>query len=429
MAKIQAFLNINAFNNNAADVTNSIGELSSYARSYDPDVKIYRDDNTVLNIFRITESTPTEDGNLVGVFDTVAPLVDALHDAFDGSTDSLSIANTILMTDITVDGVGQDVLNPMSSTNAPEFIDFTYTGIAGLYEFRLWLCDASFRAGYPFCDFRVVSPIDLVDMDSFITDYDVARTVVEPLSTVDMLTRAMIVGAGTIITGYEAMELNVHDPDDYGTFYVSTWVLIYNGNLAAATRSARIAALRETVLGSSLFPLDDWETVIPGLIPLNRYYIIPTWANISVAAIPPGKPVQSVTIDRNAFDDVIADHFPAEPDIVVANELLRYSTAVYKSIGFMVLPDSENDEGRVDWYTKFQDYMPIDVNDVYVSSLSPLTQSCIRDMDELLRLADVHVQGGTVPALVTETLISQTGDLWLKKQTSSTELIVLTRGA
>lgn len=425
MARILAFCSFDSFINNDVNVTNTVGELSNYAATYEKDVPSYPSGPTTLHQFRMEDIAPAEEPLISTVMEAVASEMPGLETAYVGGGDLELLTDSALSVNIIVRSVGGAVLNPADGEMYPEWIDITYTGEAGTWDIKIWLVDTSFRSQYTFCEITVVPPIPLVNIDSIINNFPQAQSLITSLSAVDLMDNMNAQIEPLSYTKASALELRIFNPSTPSIFYDGTWMYVLNGNVDLVTEVEVSAAIADQILGASDYNLNEWLPYIPGFEPYNKYFIVPTWNNVSLDNPSLSSPILSPTISQGNFNGIINTYFPDETDVPGASVALQYSVSLFKSTGFFALADISNPEGRLKWKDKFPDWMVIDVNNIVLSQLQVTTRAAIQNLDLLLRLCDTYQIGDTLDPEYE--LYIDNGGRWISRKGVGTQLFVLTR--
>jgi hypothetical protein len=169
---------------------------------------------------------------------------------------------------------------------------------------------------------------------------------------------------------------------------------ICNGGTLFCNTASCKAAFINALLTESLFTLQQWEVIIPTLVPTNKFYVIP---NLSNEAIAVGTPIQSPTINLSttSLATLQTTYFPDYGSSVDA--LIDYTVALYNSIGLFILPCNSNLTSAT-FHDTFGDYFLVSTNDVIINRMSVNTQQMVTLLTNMLVLITTTNVLVTLPA-------------------------------
>lgn len=421
---IYAFYTLyNSINNNS-NVVNPIGELSERGLTYALDVKHYSGTTGSLTVFDHDDGTVYITNNMTTISTAISAKMDEVQAAVVATDGTLaSRVTTALGNNVSSVALGASVLNPVDNKLYPSFITFVYTAGGNDIPIKIWLANTNFLADYPLGVIKLVYPI--ANLQSLYSNYAQCKTAVNNLSPTALISKA----AAQInyqVTGFTTFNVTIHNHADNAQSFVMPVFVGYNGGVVFCNNANYLIQMIADVQIGSTYTLEDWVTVIPFAIPVNRYYIAPNWSNAAITNSGINYPICSPTILPTNFDESATVFFPSSSPQEIT-DFLNYSVALYKSIGLFILPDANNLDGRVSWLNKFRDYFIVTLNDSNVDQMSNETKNVSILLDQLLRVAETYQEGVTLDG----TMIVETyeGMDYICKTVEATRLCILTRAA
>lgn len=416
------FLTINTSVSNTPGAINSIGELSEIGYTYAKSIQNYAESASRLSVF-FNEYTDTY---IVDNQESLCAQAAALLNGFSNYADSgtlLAKAVAALGTAVDV-SVGLGILNNKDSKVYPEWVQFTLPLVDHTVTFKVWLANGSWLEQYPKGEFQFVLPTN--DLQSLYNDFEGNRSVVAGavLNPITMLTKAQNETVQPV-TKYDNITLRVYKRTDHSKHFDMPIIIPVNGGSIFNNNKNYIAAFIDLLVDTGPHTLEEWLLVIPGLVALDKFYVIPTWGNKAVALPSPNNPpvVGSPSIIPGSLLDFKQEYFPEmAPDTVFGH--LVYTTMAYKSYGLYILADIDNGNGRLNWKVTFPDYFVRSVSDLSAGLMSTATLEMSILLDALIRVAETWEPGDDLPVDVTvEIAYNYT---YLLKSVGNTTLAILT---
>lgn len=421
MVKLLGFLTINDFISNADNVINPIGELSLKAETYSTDTHLYTAPGSILHIFNIEDATADELLLIDEVNNIIANRVNGIPTGIVGQGTLAYKINNVLGSGITNLVLGDSILNTADNRLYPAYIEFTYTTGDNIWEYKIWFSYAAFELDYPKGQFELILPLE--NMQLLYNNYTLAKAQLAALTPTSLIDKAGI-QINHVVTGYVSMTFLIYNVQNTTQHCTMPLLVAYNGNMIYNNVAAFTRTLADILIGGGNYTLLQWLVVIPNLVPVNKYYIGVNWDNTSIANLSLETPIGSPTVkisDINAYADKVFNDFT--PKIIASH--LDYSVAVYKSMGFFVLPAIDNPEGIIPFRVKFHDYFLALVNDVNIDQMSASTQNIVVLLDTLLNIADRYTSGDILPlGVITEV---KNGFTYISKRMLDVNICVITR--
>jgi hypothetical protein len=387
---IYGFLNINRFFNGQAGI-NPVGQISPKGMTFGTSSEYSADNsNSQLIIFR---------PNILPVIATVewmTGLATQLSNVVNYTTTQVSLLNNIItalgqrFTNVTI---GDVVMNPVDGKGYPAFIQFTYTTTIGSATFKIWLTNTNFMNEYPDGDITVVTPI--VNVSDLFNNFAACKAVVDKLTPMSIINEVATLSLPIPETGIYTNVFRVNNRANVALWFDLPVAFVYHGGTVHNNPTSFLQAFVDYLVKNSTITLAQWETVIPSLLPTDKFYVIPAWNNVAVSS---GVNIGSPTI--KLFDNpgvVIAETYFPELLPVSVNNFLDYTILQFGSYGVYIVPDISNADGRIPFREKFNDYFLVPTNDVLINRQSVETQNAVVLLTNLVRYASDPTVKSVVP--------------------------------
>jgi hypothetical protein len=377
---IYGFLNINRFFNGQAGI-NPVGQISPKGMTFGTSSEYSADNsNSQLIIFQ-PNLLP-----VVATIEWITGLATQLSGVVNYTVSQSSLLNNIItalgtrFTNITI---GTVVMNPVDGKGYPTFIKFTYTTTLGSATFKVWLANTNFINEYPDGDITVVTPI--INVSDLFNNFAACKAVVDKLTVMSIINEVATLNLPIPETGIYTNTFRVNNRANVALWFDLPVAFVYHGGTMYNNPTSFLQAFVDYLVKNSTITLAQWETVIPSLLPTDKFYVIPAWNNVAVSV---GVDIGSPTI--KVFDNpgmVIAETYFPELLPADVNGVLDYTTLQFGSYGAYIVPDISNADGRIPFRTKFNDYFLVPVNDVLINRQSVETQNAIVLLTNLVRYA------------------------------------------
>ena len=290
--RIKGFCTNAAFVNNDPSRTSQIGELTTYARTFSKDIKIYNNveyPGLELNIFSCKEEVVSQDVNVINEVQVPDAIVELLLKisswVYKGevkpTTDPSEYAVELHNND--------EFFNELSEVTAG---DLVFAGASVIptslafkllkfdnVEVKLWFSTQVMENEYDEYEIVVVNP--LLNMDVLfksVADIQQELAAVSVTSQIERTQEIKNRHPETIMIAETIQYINNKDPNI--KFDLVWYVLIYgpNGNNEDAIKEA----IRTAILENSSATIEDWKQILPYLFKTTRMYILPRWDRMSI---------------------------------------------------------------------------------------------------------------------------------------------------
>lgn len=394
---IYGFLTVHNFINNVPNVVNSIGEISEVGATYAKSVKSYNNTDTKLSVFfnahtdqYILDNIETLNAQAALILNGIASYVHTTGVLVD-TTNALSTAVDV--------SVGAGIVNQIDDVVYPEWVQFTLPVVGHTVTYKVWLANSSWLTQYPKGEFEFVLPIN--DLQSLWDGFEENQALVRALTPLTLTQKAAI----EIVppsTGADSFTVHVYKRTDHSKHFDLPIYVSYNGGPLWNNYDNYIAAFIDILVNTGPHTLEEWKTVIPGLVALNKFYVIPIWGSKAVAALSSMDPpvAASPSIVMEAPTAIHTEFFPALADEDVLGHLV-YTVMSYKSYGLYILASIDNDNSRQKFNVVYPDYFVRSVNDISANLMSNETLEMAIMLDALVRVAETWYEGDDLPIDVT----------------------------
>lgn len=420
---ILGFYEIDGFINNTNNAVNPVGEISELGRTYSRNVSQYAGLKGVLNIFDLGTLTTGQQAVQNTATGAVAFLLDNIVTYNTSSGSVLADITAGLGNTVTNVTIGPNILNPVDNYLYPVWIKFTTQQQGLSWTYQVWLNNADFIENYPLGQFQFIYPVS--SLLNLYTEYAASAAAVAALTPTSLTTLAAA-QVTTAVTGYDSLTVKVVDVNDTTQHFLLPVLIAYNGGKTYCNALNEFSAFKTAVLASGNLTLQQWLAVIPSLVPLNKYYVNVNWNNPAIENLAVASPILSPTIPVTDSTTIATKYFSDYASGVVS-EYLNYTVAVYKSAGLYILPDFNNLNGMISWQNLFPDYYLVNLSDINLQQMSPITQNVVALLDQLIRFAEVYTTSISLPAGYT---VQTRGNYtYVISSVDTTQLAVLTRAS
>ena len=376
MSFVYGFLDVNKFYNTQLGV-NPIGQLSPIGRTYGPlaeysanvsdaELIIFNPQDTPLATNAMLDSLATALGQISGYVSSQSSILNDIILALGNNFSAISI--------------GSIIYNPIDAVNYPSSLSFTYTLGGHSVQFKIWLANTNFINEYPVGTIRIVTPI--ANLSDLHNHFATSKSVIDALTPLSITNQIASLSLNNPPTGMFSETFRVFNYSNSSQWFDLPVVFLYNGGPTFCNPTNTLAAFVQTLVSSGTLTLEQWESIIPSLVPTDKFYIIPNWNNLAVSI---GGNIGSPTLDlwNNPSQTIQADYFP-DLTLTQVNSFLDYTVLQFGSYGVFCLPDLSNADGRLTFRNKFEDYFMVPANDILISKMSVDTQNAITLLTNLV---------------------------------------------
>lgn len=406
MQTIKCFVSRIGQADNTPNKTADFGELSTYARTFTRDIKIYTDPqhpDYEINVFSAKEAGK----EMVGFNTAFTNLILGISKwAYDRSA--------VIDQDITKIDYLTELLNEFfdkienpkvgaiyysAGKTLPEYIKFRMVDAPGAAnptdpnEVAIWFSSAAFERDYDEFEITVVPPVDV--LDTFFLPLAEIRQAVAKYSLVDMFEKIQKIRNKQPETATRAIELDYIYPADPNIKVNTTWgVLVYGA--AGDNEEAIKQAMIDHILANSQQPYDNWKIIFPDLFRVTQMFVLPLWEKMAIPNrvtrvgiySPISSPKDNLAYAKNVLGNLPTDHI---------DDNLESTHHKFRSITLLAVGGTDNTGGKF----KLTDYIPDYIGESSVAEdfnrMSDYTRNWTVMMEELLILAEKINEHATLP--------------------------------
>jgi hypothetical protein len=411
MYSLKGFASLGLVIQNAPGLNSSVGELSTYAKTYTKELGQYSlPDFPNFDLF--TMSSVVTDGGMVKVPDSYVRRIievcnwignESINGAFtDSSTD---FANDVLVRwggDVEDISAGA-MLEVAQGIFFPEFISFKAVNVTGFpsieeeNRIKIWFVDDAFRRQYDEFEIVVVPPVD--NVDDLIQGYAIVRDLIASQDDTERQYRLQEARGVYPDTVTSVRLFDWSNPDEPDKIVRTPWGLIIYG-LAGNTLDNIKNALVNYILSNSAFPRDVWIQYLPDIFKTTEHIIVPLWDNYSI----PNETIQQGLFSPMVDYKIAVDRMVAFAPTYVREHIQEHLSTIvfmYRSMGAITVGGPENRDEKFKLKERFTDYVVAPSTSFEFSRMSPRTQDWVVLISEMLRLAETMTEFSDMPARIT----------------------------
>ena len=405
---------------------NTIGDIQNKGLTYSRDLNSYISNSGILYIFDVGTLTNEQQAVVKTVNKNLALLLDNTVNYNTSSGSLLTDLEAVLGTGITSLTLGASIISSVDEVVYPSSMTFTFTNMSYSWNYKIWLSNSNFLAEYPLGEFNLITPV--TNLLTLYNNYNAAKADVDNSGVTDLINMVNTQMSGIALTGIASFSLKVFNINDTTEFFDLPIIVPYTAALAC-TQYNFFNSFKNQLLSLGTMTIDDWVKVIPELIPLDEYYIKPNWKNTALADMTVVSGFSQICSPTISALDPVSFHTKYFPDYDLSyiSAKLNYTVAMYKSIGLLILPNSDNVDSGVAWGIQFQDYFLVPSTDQNALQMSANTQAVVAMLDQLIRYAETYVLGTYAP--IHTTIEIHNGLTYLTQYVNTTKLAVLTRAS
>lgn len=329
--------------------------------------------------------TTTEQDNLFAIIDQLCFAYNSNNSpaqiALSLSTWPQYVPNSYVLSTTVTTTTAYVALGP-TAIICPDYVTFTFAiGNGTQYQFRIWLNNTLFLAGYP------LSTVSLV---------------VPPLPVAQLYTLAIVNGVGGIITTADAssqtsqsalqtaiasgeytgyLAQNVVFVDTQGNIANLQFNILYKGALPGVI--AVRTAIRTFLLNSGVGTPAGWQSKAPALFVTQLFYLLPMWEN-STALISSVVYPNVISVTK-AQSDATTALFDIQAPFVTANLCLL--SAFYNNLTVLGVPDPGNASTRLLLSAEHPTYQDVATTAPAFNYMTPITQAFATLLNQALSVA------------------------------------------
>lgn len=397
---VKGFVTINAYVNNTPGQISTLGELSTWSRTYSKEKGEYLSDAVPgfkLTTFKVADlSTGVQQ---VVPQSLVKQALEVVSSCINYATshirpyDSIDFKNTLLtnffqkMGDLQV-GVFAD----NGAISLPEWLSWKSLDNNDTIV-KIWLSDAAFQDQYDEYEIVVIPPVDNVDF--MFSDYNVALSAIQARTMAQLSDKIQVIKGDNPETYLRLMDFDYVNRININQKNKSTWATLIYGKTGDNIDSIKDAIV-EFILANSVHTKPEWEVVLPDVFKRTEFVLIPRWdkiaipnlgdlANLYSSMMMPSECVSFAKSVIDFYDDAFIDNnvtvFPYD----------------YKGLSVVAVNGNTNTVGFETLSGLYSDYIPVPSTSADFNRMQLRTRDWMIFVEKLLIIAETVTVYSSVP--------------------------------
>lgn len=396
---IKGFVTINQFVNNTPGQISTLGELSTWSRTYSREKGEYQD--TDVPGFKLT-TFKSVTGNDVPT-SVSAPLakqiLSVVQDCLTYATghirpyDPIDFKNNILTNFFNKVGnlhIGEFVDN--GSIALPEWISWTSMDNNGTLV-RIWLADLAFQDQYDETTIIVVPPME--NIDHFFNAYNIALTELNSRTSAQLADKIQLLKGDSPETYLRLLDFNFINVLDNQQKNPCTWGAIVYGKTGDNIDSIKDAMI-DYVLGNSIHNKAEWEVILPDLFKRTEFIMLPRWDKVSIPNLTTAANLYSSMVDPLESLNFAKATVNFYDQAYVESNCYAFPFD-YKAISILSVNGITNSAANRTLSGIFPDYIPVNTSSPDFSRMSIKTREWMLYLQELIINAETVTPFTSVP--------------------------------
>jgi len=404
MYQLKGFVEIEPLISNTANVTATVGELSTYSTTYAKDKGIYTfETNKSLSLISfsskstntpgVTVNTPQDIidmglsiANWIYVRQTTSSTNDtknafytAYNEEYLSQCDYLSCGEMVLSSD---------------GHNFPEWVTWknrNYTIEDNIN--KIWFSDSSFREQYDEYEIVIIPPVANVDI--FFLQYPEVLSIVNSRSFTDSLDLIRIAKGDYPETILSSDSYNYCTPNNSALKIATNWpVLLYGcvGNNSDIV----ISAIADYILAHSAHTETEWKAVFPDIFRRTEFTILPRWHNYSIEDRVLQSGIYSPIVNTKKELAYVKATLPAYSVGHIENHLMIMSNP-YKSLLLDIISNFDNRDNLFEITQLYPDILNVSTTSNDFNRMSADTQGFMNLLSRMLPIAENLLPSTDIP--------------------------------
>lgn len=391
MKSLQGFVNINRFFDQTYGNVATIGELSSWSRTYRKDNSTYIHPAfpgmAVLPFHYVNLSTDERlslnEEEVEEVLKVVTTLI-AHSESHVRPFDEQNFKDymSAMLTGVIYNSQYGEWVNN-DTTTLPDWYSWT-SARDPEFEVKIWLADSSFKEQYELYEITVVPPVE--NIDDLMGTYTSAMQKVNEMSFSKFSARLQEAKGEYAETVISTIPFKFHNRDNLEIFSLVDFGLLIYGQ-AGDNIDAKKDAIIEYIEDNSSHSLAEWEVVLPELFKRTEFFILPRW---DIKSIP------NLSYESSFYGTMISPH----DQIAIAKELVTHLdtawvddnilsfVSTFRHVSLVTINGNNNSEGKERLEDLYPDYIPIPSTHPDFTRLSMETRDWMLKLDKGLQLAE-----------------------------------------
>lgn len=387
----KSFCNIFAFVSNEPGVVSPIGELSTYAKTYEQDINILH--NPVIDGYDLINFISAENDVPVTINQTVANQAIGLVDRAVLTTlgnigevyhDELIY---ILLSYAEIHNIFAVQIGPMVNFGdwwVPEWISFSSDLIEGDNTHKVWLSLDAFKVQYTDYTIVVVPPFD--DLDSFFNPGSVVEARIKAITLTQMMERADVAKSGFPATVVRADPYEYRDPINQSRRFDTHWTVVIYGQAGNDPDLLR-DEIANHILENSQYTREQWAVIFPDIFKRTEFIFAPFWDKYAAEQRVFDHGVYSPIVDPRTALAWMKQHAPEYAPEHIDDNMMIMSWP-YRSVQIATIGHVENRDELYRIGDHYPDFISVGTESTDFNRMSVETQTWAMMMMELIVIAE-----------------------------------------
>lgn len=397
---VKGFITVNAFVNNTPGNISSLGELSTWSRTYSKEKGEYQYDDLAgfkLTTFKVADNTTGVQQVLNTA--TAKQIIQVARECVSYATshirpyDSIDFQNTILANFSTrVGNLQMGEFRDNGTAALPEWLSWTSLDNDNAI-IKIWLSDPAFQDQYDEYEIVVLPPVDVVD--HLFNEYNLALTEINSRTSAQFSDKLQILKGDNPETFLRIMDFKFVNRLNTAQSNKTTWAVVVYGKVGDNIDSIKDAIV-EFVLASSTHSKSEWEIILPEIFKRTEFVLLPRWDKVSIENLGQLASLYSSAIEPNEAIAFAKNVISFYTDVFIENNITIFPYD-YKALAIVAVNGNTNIPGFEKLFNVFPDYIPVPSTSSDFNRMKTKTQEWLILLEKLLLIAEVATVYTSVP--------------------------------
>lgn len=397
---VKGFVTVSAYVNNTPGDTSSLGELSTWSRTYSKEKGEYQFNDLPgykLTTFKVTDSV----SGIQQVLNSgvARQIIQVVTDCISYATshirpyDSLDFKNTILVNFFQrVANLQMGDFRDNGTLALPEWLSWESTDNSGTIV-KIWLSDPAFQDQYDEYEIEVLPPVDVVD--HLFNAYNLALTEVNARTSAQLSDKIQTLKGENPETFLRMMDFKFINSLNTAQVNKTTWAVLIYGKVGDNVDSIKDAIV-EYVLANSTHTKAEWEVILPEIFKRTEFVLLPRWDKISIPNLGNLSSLYSSAVNPNESIAFAKRAINFYPEAYITNNVMVFPYD-YKAVSIVAVNGNTNIEGFETLFGIFSDYIPVPTTSADFNRMQVKTQDWMILLEKLLIIAETATVYTSVP--------------------------------
>lgn len=397
---LRGFVPYALLSDNVPGVTNEIGELSVFSRTYTKQRAIYANP-TISPDIRLVAFTTEKDSEveepsieMQGHILTIAAFT--YKQTIDNPTVLLEVADfhTRILDEhaSTISNLRIGKIVHDGRFYMPEWIEWSMKGAEDNY-IKIWFSDAAFRLQFP--DYEIVVTPPFLPLDDFFKPTDQVKKLLDSRNVTQIAEDLQNAKKGHPETFIRIDQFEYHDPRNTDNLLLSAWgVLIYG--LGGNNLDAIKEALQNFILKNSNHPREDWAKILPDIFKRTEFIFNPIWDKYSIPNKKLEKGIYRPIFNFNEALVYTKTHLPGYPTTHIERHIEGFSFP-HRSLSMTSIGNVENKDNVYRITEVFSDWINVSSTHHDFARMSSRTQKFHLLLADMVHHAETFLEHDAIP--------------------------------